>query len=341
MKPGRELTPAEVARVFGSLGRLDVVRLSGGEPFLREDLPEIADAIARASRPHVLHVTTNGSFPDRVAAFAESFRAPRRLSFMVSLDGHREEHDKSRGARVTYDTALETVRRLVALRRRLGLDVSVNHTVISAASLEDAERVRAELAPLGVDVQSVLAYAESSMYGIKLRGKRAEHLIVPTGYPLHPRLAGADVVGFVRGELQRLRAVRNPARRIGKAYYLRGLLARLESDPHPRPRPRCVALRSHVRLLPDGSVPVCQFNTEVVGNIREQSLRSVWRGERARASRAWVDACPGCWAECEVMPSALYTGDLLRRAPAMVRTSPELGSTSGACSPSVLRPERT
>lgn len=25
------------------------------------------------------------------------------------------------------------------------------------------------------------------------------------------------------------------------------------------------------------------------------------------------NACPGCWAECEVMPSAIYTGDLVRR----------------------------
>jgi len=25
-----------------------------------------------------------------------------------------------------------------------------------------------------------------------------------------------------------------------------------------------------------------------------------------------VDACPGCWAECEVIPNALYSGAFLR-----------------------------
>ena len=33
-----------------------------------------------------------------------------------------------------------------------------------------------------------------------------------------------------------------------------------------------------------------------------------------RASRGWVDRCPGCWAECEVVPNAIYTGDVLRAA---------------------------
>jgi MoaA/NifB/PqqE/SkfB family radical SAM enzyme len=313
MKPGTEMSPGGVARVFAKLGALDVVRITGGEPFLREDLAELADAVMRASRPRVLHVTTNGSLPDRVLAFAESFSEPRRLAFLVSFDGHRDEHDASRGARVTYDTAMSTVRGLAALRRRLGLDVSINHTVISAQSLADADRLHADVAPLGVDVQSVLAYAESSMYGLKLRGKRAEHLIVPTGYPLHPRLQGADVTGFVEREIERIARSPSVVRRVGKRYYLRGLLARLRGDAAGSFRPRCVALRSHVRVLPDGRVPVCQFNTETIGDLSAESFQATWRGKRAAEARAWVDACPGCWAECEVMPSAIYTGDIVRR----------------------------
>jgi MoaA/NifB/PqqE/SkfB family radical SAM enzyme len=311
LKPGDELSPAAAAAIFADLGPLDVVRLTGGEPFLRADLLELATRIHAASRPGILHITTNGSFPDRVDAFARGFPAPRRLSFMVSIDGLGPRHDDNRGADVLFDTALETVERLVALRRQLGLSVSVNHTVISAASLADSAALKARLRPLGVDVQSVLAYSDSAMYSIKLRGGRAEHLVAGRGYPLHPDLAGADVIGFVEEELKQGAALRSPTLRLGKRYYLRGLLARLRGERDPRPRPDCVALRSHLRLLPDGRVPVCQFNTEVVGDLRDQSLDSVWGGQAAVASRAWVDACSGCWAECEVIPSAVYTGDLL------------------------------
>jgi MoaA/NifB/PqqE/SkfB family radical SAM enzyme len=149
------------------------------------------------------------------------------------------------------------------------------------------------------------------MYSLKRVGRKAEDLIHATGYPLHPKLQGADVIGFVRDRLADVRTIRDLPTRIGKRYYLRGLLARLRGDLPPRPHPKCVALRSHLRLLPDGSVPVCQFNTEKVGNLLYQSFEDVWHGVPAGSSRQWVDDCPGCWAECEVIPSALYSGDLL------------------------------
>jgi MoaA/NifB/PqqE/SkfB family radical SAM enzyme len=202
------------------------------------------------------------------------------------------------------------VHRLAALRASHGIRISINHTVISAQSLDDHEALVRRFEPLGVDVHTVLAYSDSAMYGAKRFGKKATDLIAETGYPLHPKLEGADTTGFVRRQLQETANMQDPLLRIGKRYYLRGLLARLERRPDPTPHPPCVALRSHIRLLPDGSVPVCQFNTEKVGNLLTQSLAEVWHGEPARSSRAWVDACPGCWAECEVMPSALYSGDL-------------------------------
>lgn len=312
LKPGPELTAGEVGTVFGKIGRLDVVRLTGGEPFLRGDLGEIAETVMDRSRPSVLHITTNGSRPDAVEAFARSFSQPKRLRFLVSLDGLADEHDQSRGEDATFATALESVRRLTGTRRDRGIDVAVNHTVISARSVEDHAELLAQMEAIDVDVQSVLAYADSSMYGLKLRGKKAEHLIVPQGYPLHPKLRGADVIGFVDGELARVSKLRSRTTRIGKRYYLKGLLSRLKGEPIPSPKPPCVALRSHIRLLPDGRVPVCQFNTETVGNLLTSSFDEVWGGAPANESRRWVDACPGCWAECEVMPSALYTGDIAR-----------------------------
>ena len=194
--------------------------------------------------------------------------------------------------------------------RRSGVRVSVNHTIASVQSLEDHAGLVDRFAPLGVDVQPVLAYAESAMYSLKRVGRKAQDLIDAAGYPLHPKLHGADVIGFVRRQLARVHTIADLPSRIGKRYYLRGLLARLRSQARPQPHPKCVALRSHLRLLPDGSVPVCQFNTEKVGNLLHQSMEEVWHGTAAKSSREWVDGCSGCWAECEVIPSAIYSGDL-------------------------------
>jgi MoaA/NifB/PqqE/SkfB family radical SAM enzyme len=311
MKPGQELTPEQVRTVFGKIGPLDVVRVTGGEPFLREDLAQVMAAIEDHSRPSVLHITTNGSFPDRAVQLVKELPFARKLRFMVSFDGLDAEHDANRGQEVTFARAEETVRRLARLRSR-GIAVSINHTVISQRSLADHAGLVERFEPLGIDVHAVLAYRDSAMYGLKRFGKKASDLIDGSGYPLHPALEGADVLGFVRDQLRRLPRLKDPLLRVGKRYYWNGLLGRLRASRAAQLHPPCVALRSHLRLLPDGSVPVCQFNTETIGNLLRQSFDEVWYGEAARPSRAWVDGCAGCWAECEVMPSALYSGDLLR-----------------------------
>jgi MoaA/NifB/PqqE/SkfB family radical SAM enzyme len=313
MPRGVELTPAQVQHMFGKLGSLDAVRLSGGEPFLRADLLELAEAVMSASTPGVLHVTTNGSFPDRIERFARQFSRPRRLHVMVSFDGMPSVHDASRGRKVSFERALASVDALARLRP-LGVGVSVNHTIISRRSLRDHAPLAALMAERGVDTQWVLAYSASSMYAQPRRGKRAEDLVLARGYPLHPELDAPESLDFAREQLNQLGHIRSPLLRLGKRYYLEGLVARLAGEEAPRPKPKCVALRSHLRLLPDGTVVVCQFNTERMGNLFEQSLDEIWHAPRTKSSRAWADACTGCWAECEVMPNAIYSGDLVSHA---------------------------
>ena len=150
------------------------------------------------------------------------------------------------------------------------------------------------------------------MYAINRRGRCADDLVVQSGYPLHPDLDWGEAQSFVQKQCVASRSIKDPAMRIGKQYYAEGLAARLDTLAQAAPRPKCVALRSHIRLLPDGGVPVCQFNTQVVGNLRHQSLEGVWCNPKATRARRWVDRCPGCWAECEVIPNAIYSGDLVR-----------------------------
>lgn len=98
--------------------------------------------------------------------------------------------------------------------------------------------------------------------------------------------------------------------RLAKRYYYRGIRNRVLHG-RAAPNPPCVALHSHLRLYPNGDVPTCQFNSRQLGNLRRQTFAEVWSGARTREQRAWVRACPGCWAECEVLPNAVYSGDLL------------------------------
>jgi MoaA/NifB/PqqE/SkfB family radical SAM enzyme len=204
---------------------------------------------------------------------------------------------------------MDTLEALAPRQRELGLSLAVNQTIVDAEGLEQYRQLRDFLRPMGLHHHVVFAYDESATYG------PATARVVAPRYPGDFRPLGRFGPQALREALDEMLAdLRHLpwARRLAKHYYLRGIRQRL-LQRNPTPNPRCVALRDHLRLLPNGDVPTCHFNTVCAGNLRRQSFAELWTGAPARAQRAWVDACPGCWAECEVLPNALYSGDLLRR----------------------------
>ncbi|MEM7244521.1 MAG: radical SAM protein [Acidobacteriota bacterium] len=306
--PGQgDLTLPEIESIFRQLPRLDAVRLTGGEPFVRKDLPEILALAQDLLDPMLVHVTTNGFLTNKIVALCEGRDHRRPLQVLVSIDGLAETHDDIRGRDGAFDSCLATLQELAPRTEELNLDLAVNQTVVDEQGIDESSQLRELLAPLGVRHQVVLAYKESATYHLERDRDVA---------PDHP---GA-FEPFGKFEPKRLLAAIDEWRaatrslpwkeRLAKAYYLDGLRDRLSGAESPL-TPPCVALHSHLRLFPNGDVPTCQFSTKVVGNLREQRFDEVWNGVVAEERRRWVRACPGCWAECEVLPSAIYTGDLL------------------------------
>jgi len=304
----REMGLEQIERVYRGLPRMDCVRLTGGEPFLRADLLEIAELAQRWLRPLVLHVTTNGFLTERIVEFCEERPRDLPLHVLVSIDGLAETHDRVRGRERSFERALATLEALAPRRRELGLELAVNQTVTDEQAAREYAPLRARLARLGVRVQLVLAYAESATYSVErereLAPRRAQDYASFT--PL-PRELLESLLAQALEDVEQM----PPIERAAKRYYLRGLRNRALAG-RAQPSPPCVALNSHLRLFPNGDVPTCQFNGKVVGNLLQQSFDELWYGAAASEQRAWVRRCAGCWAECEVLPSAVYTADLLR-----------------------------
>jgi MoaA/NifB/PqqE/SkfB family radical SAM enzyme len=309
-----ELTLSELAVVFEQLPRMDVVRLSGGEPFLRADLADIAQLAAEHLRPRVLHVTTNGFLTQRILRFCERRGRTPPLHLLISLDGTKAKHNEVRGRDTAWDSALATLCALAPRQRELGLRLAVNQTIVDPDGVREHRRLRELLRPLGVPVHAVVAYDRSATYSLQTELQAAPK--APGEFAPFGRFS-ADSGGELLTELEGGLAMDSWAERLAKRYYLDGLRSRLLHHV-ARPNPRCVALSAHLRLYPDGSVPVCQFNSRRVGHLRHESFASVWWGEAIRPQREWVRHCAGCWAECEVLPNAIYSGDLLRHAVARV-----------------------
>ena len=108
----RDLPTGEWLAFFDELGSLGVMNLTlaGGEPFLRDDLPELLEGIVRNRMRFSL--LSNGSLiDDGIAAFLAGTR--RCDHVQVSVDGSQAEtHDACRG-NGSFDGAIRGIRKAI------------------------------------------------------------------------------------------------------------------------------------------------------------------------------------------------------------------------------------
>ncbi|MDD5747421.1 MAG: radical SAM protein, partial [Candidatus Omnitrophica bacterium] len=97
---GRELSLDEIKRFFRKLGHIGNIVLGGGEPFLRDDLPDICRFLAEYNTPALITIPTNASLPDKIAAMVKRIldtTADCGVKISISLDGMDAVHDRIRG----------------------------------------------------------------------------------------------------------------------------------------------------------------------------------------------------------------------------------------------------
>lgn len=112
----------ELEKVLRTMGSFSFVSLTGGEPFLREDLPAIAGLLADINKVKRISIPTNGYMPQKTLALAggvlEACRDKAAVLVKVSLDGIGRAHDGIRGVEGSFSRALETFHGLQELKGR-------------------------------------------------------------------------------------------------------------------------------------------------------------------------------------------------------------------------------
>jgi MoaA/NifB/PqqE/SkfB family radical SAM enzyme len=133
------LAIADMERIASSMPRFRTLLISGGEPSLRSDLPQIVDAFRQANGIQTVSVPTNGLEPDRISDLAEiiaSLDDRLLVTFNVSVDGPSAVNDAIRGVPGSFRRAMETLSRLRSVAgRHANLRIYVN-TVICAENLQ-------------------------------------------------------------------------------------------------------------------------------------------------------------------------------------------------------------
>jgi len=288
-----ELSLEEIQDLFrsneGFLRDVRSIQITGGEPFLREDLLQIVSSIHGRLPGCTFWIPTNGMDPrgtERATREMLEGMNGKGLGVSVSIDGLGRTHDGIRGIEGSFEMAVETLKRLRAIRGDCpGLELAVGMTLTPENSGE---------------LLDVFALAES--HG-------AEFSFRPVNFSdIYYRNVGEHVSLMVEAE-ELLPAIWEIARETVERRglwaatptlrYMQGAIDHIR-DPRSR-RLRCSAGSDSLFLDPYGDVYPCIFLGERMGNLRERSLREIWGSEEASEARRRIrdGECPGCWVECE------------------------------------------
>ena len=137
-----ELTLNEIDKLTKNLGAsLLNVNFTGGEPFARKDIEEIAKLYIKNTTVQSIYVTTNASLPDRVENFAKTIidlDKDIELTFQISIDDLPKEHDRVRKIDNLFDNCIDTYQRLLKVDQRVTPIVSIT---VSHENCENIEEI--------------------------------------------------------------------------------------------------------------------------------------------------------------------------------------------------------
>jgi len=138
-RPVTALTLPQIEKLCRSIdGRISSVILCGGEPTIRNDLPEIAECFVDVARVPSLAITSNGFLQERLLQTVDRVLASKakfELRIAISLDGWEKTHDLIRRTPGAFSRAVSTLK---ALEERAAVDKRLRPVINSVIQKNNA-----------------------------------------------------------------------------------------------------------------------------------------------------------------------------------------------------------
>ena len=286
-----DLSTEELFALSKSLGRIENLTLSGGEPFLRPEFGEICRQFIRHNQVRQIYVPTNGYFTEKtVKQITETLKEESLNLFVaeISLDGLGEFHNKFRGSPGAFNKAMETYDALAELQAR---DSRLRIHAISTATDVNMD-----------EIQRLTTYLFD-------RCPRMDHhnLALIRGDRKNPSLQGPNLEQYQRlyEYLRRLWASREE-NRYGSVVEPMLQWAKSRTAARQEQVIPCRAGILNAVVYSNGDVSVCE-NHPPLGNLREKSFWEIWSSPEAHSLRKSI-AAKDCYCTNEVFlwPSITY-----------------------------------
>ena len=155
-----ELSLEEIDAFTKTMDPLLSLILTGGEPYLRHELDQIARIFYENTRTPIITIPSNGWYLDKMS---EQIRNMMKwcpeliLNQLISIDGLKEDHDairmkglnKGRGAKGSFDKALDAIKLIKELQKefgRINLGIATTFTSENQHKMKDIVKGIYELA---------------------------------------------------------------------------------------------------------------------------------------------------------------------------------------------------
>ncbi|MDD3051613.1 MAG: radical SAM/SPASM domain-containing protein [Candidatus Cloacimonetes bacterium] len=303
-KKGTMLTVDEYGQIFKKIGYSPFwVTLSGGEPFLRADLVEIAKIIYLYSKPRIINIPSNGILTDKIVEDVTAIAKYCKKSDIIinlSIDAIGTNHDKIRNVNGNYEKVIETYNRLKKLKID-NLSIGI-HTVISNFNVNNFAEIANRLMALKPD-----------SYITEIAERRVE-LGTMNENITPPLIAYKSAIDYLihRIKNQHFEGTSKITQAFRIEYY--NLVKRILRDK-TQIIP-CYAGIASVQISPEGDVWPCCIKAVVLGNLKDCNFdfRTIFFSRKAEVERRIIKN-KGCYCP---LANASYT-NMLMDIPTLVR----------------------
>ncbi len=297
-----DLTKEEIIGLSRTLGHIENLNLSGGEPFLRPELAEICRQFIQCNGVRQIYVPTNGYFTgETIKQVTETLREQELDLFAIelSLDGMPDFHNKLRGTPGSFEKAMKTYEALEELQER---DPRLRIHAVSTATHLNLDEIK-----------------HLSTFLFERCPKMDHHnLALIRGDCKNPSLLLPDLEQYqnLYEYIRRLWAPREKGR-YGAMVEPMLQWAKLRTLNEKRQVIPCLAGRLNAVVYANGDVSFCELQ-KPLGNLRRKSFWDIWNSEEAKTLQEAIDRkdCY-CTTEMFLWPGIVYRP--IRLVEAMIR----------------------
>jgi|SRR3989338_319622 len=288
-----ELTLLEIKKIFKNFpSTLCWLTLTGGEPFLRDDLYEIISAACKEMpNLRLISIPSNGLAQNKIIPKVKKMLDLKiNLYITFSLDGPPKIHNKIRGVKNAFEKTWDTyikVKNLSNVNKNIKIGLE---TTISDKNVD-------YLIPL-------------------IKKLRNHELIISIAHNayVYKNTNDKKLLSYCKiGKIKKLIAAASKQYNLIsfedliKRAYLKKIPIYLKNHSKVMP---CTAIKNSVAIDSCGKVTPCPMWGFAIGDLRKCSydIMGLWCSKRADMARELIEEnkCCNCWTPCEAYQSIVY-----------------------------------